>query len=51
MDRRVASAESTRHNMGKGMFAEAAEVTREFWLSFAGDGIPVLSMICISDRV
>jgi hypothetical protein len=27
--------------MSKGMFAEAAEVTREFGLSFAGNGIPV----------
>jgi hypothetical protein len=41
VDRRVASAESTHHNMSKGMFAEAAEVTREFGLSFAGNGIPV----------
>jgi hypothetical protein len=39
---------------GKDLFAAAAaaaEVAREFWLSFAGEAIPVLSIICISDRM
>lgn len=41
---------------GKDLFATAAaaaaaEVAREFWLSFAGEAIPVLSIICISDRM
>lgn len=35
----------------KGLFAAAAEVTPEFWIFFASDGISALSMICITDRV
>jgi S-adenosylmethionine hydrolase len=37
---------------GKDLFAAAAaEVAQEFWLSFAGETIPVLSIISISDRM
>jgi hypothetical protein len=37
---------------GKDLFAAAAaEVVHEFWLTFAGGAIPVLSIIYISDRM
>ncbi|MFL6491111.1 MAG: hypothetical protein ACJ70M_06385 [Nitrososphaera sp.] len=37
---------------GKDLFAAAAaEVAQEFWLTFAGEAIPVLSTMYISDRM